>query len=78
MAWAFRVIYDELNPKPGKDPAIEEKLKALGQMLRLNLPSGQQQQILVDLPSMLATIADYDPEKFKTLFADLSHLLHGK
>ena len=47
-------------------------------MLRLKLPSGQQQQILIDLPSMLAKIADYDPEKFKKLFGELAHLLHGK
>ena len=78
MAWAFRVIYNELNPKAGTDLAIEEKLEALKQMLRLKLPSGQQQQILIDLPSMLEKIADYDPEKFKKLFGELSHLLHGK
>ncbi|HEV3446660.1 MAG TPA: multiheme c-type cytochrome [Gemmataceae bacterium] len=78
LAWAFRVLYDDLKPKPAKDALIQERLKLLNQELNLELPAGQQKQILSDLPAVLANIANYDPEKFKELFGELSRLLHEK
>ncbi|HEV3082705.1 MAG TPA: multiheme c-type cytochrome, partial [Gemmataceae bacterium] len=78
LAWAFRIVYKDLNPKPASDATIQEKLKALEQELSLKLPSGQQRQILRELPSILATIANYNPESFKKLFGELATLLEGK
>jgi hypothetical protein len=71
-------VYKDLNPKPASDATIQEKLKALEQELSLKLPSGQQRQILRELPSILATIANYNPESFKKLFGELATLLEGK
>jgi Cytochrome c554 and c-prime len=75
LAWAFRVIYSELSPKPANDMAIQDKVKVLDEELKLSLPSGQQRQILNDLSSMLAKVADYDPARFKKSFEDLARLL---
>lgn len=75
MAWAFRVIYSEWSPKPADDAKLMEKLKALNEQLKLTLPSGQEQQILVQLPLALHTISAYDPRQFQRIMAELAQLL---
>jgi hypothetical protein len=75
MAWAFRVMYSEWMPKPANDAQIAEQLKALNEQLKLTLPSGQEQQILVQLPLALQKISDYDPAPFKQRFEALAKLL---
>jgi hypothetical protein len=75
MAWAFRVIYSEWMPRPANDTQIVEQLKALNEQLKLTLPSGQEQQILMQLPIALQKISDYDPAQFKQTFEALAKLL---
>ena len=62
-------------PKPANDAQIVEQLKALNEQLKLTLPSGQEQQILVQLPLALQKISDYDPVPFKQRFEALAKLL---
>jgi hypothetical protein len=78
MAWAFRIIHEELNPKPSKDADIVKKLADLNQELKLDLPAGQEHQIVLDLPSALSRIADYNPQTFKKIFGELCALLSEK
>ncbi|HEV3119056.1 MAG TPA: hypothetical protein VGY58_18525, partial [Gemmataceae bacterium] len=78
MAWAFRIIHKELKPKPSRDADIVKKLEELNQELKLDLPEGQERQIVLDLPSALSRIADYNPQAFKRIFGELCALLSEK
>src|SRR5207249_1597110 len=78
MAWAFRVIYSEWNPRPVNDARIDEKLKLLNAQLKLKLPSGQEQQLLAQLPLALKVISNYDPIQVQQIFAELDQLLTSK
>lgn len=78
MAWAFRVIFSEWKPEPTNNAKILEKLQALEEQLKLHLPSGQEQQIMAQLPLALRKISDYDPDQFKQTFDQLARLLPPK
>jgi hypothetical protein len=78
MAWAFRIIYSELDPKPANDPKFQEKLRALDEELKLSLPSGQQHRILSELPLALQKVSNYDPGKFQQTFQELARMLPSK
>jgi hypothetical protein len=78
MAWAFEVIYSELDPKPAHDTEIQAKLKALDDELKLSLPSGQQHQILAELPPALRKISEYDPARFQQTFRELARILPAR
>jgi hypothetical protein len=75
IAWAFETIYYELDRKPVNDAAFREKFKALDKELKLALPSGQDHQILTELPQALRTIGEYDPSKFQQILQELAKLL---
>jgi hypothetical protein len=79
-AWAFAIISDELEWKPeaaGTDPrkAFEQRLKLLDEqlngMLMLALPSGQNKDILKELPGALKRQGNYDPRTFVDKFRAL-------
>ncbi|HLJ97573.1 MAG TPA: multiheme c-type cytochrome [Gemmataceae bacterium] len=78
MAWAFKTIYSELDSKRSNDSEVQAKLKALDNELKLSLPSGQEHQILAELPIALRKISDYDPSKVQHVFQDLAKLLPPK
>ncbi len=78
MAWAFKMIYSELaelDPKPANDSEIQAKLKALDAELKLSLPSGQEHQLLAELPLALQKISEYNPGKVQQIFQQLAKLL---
>ncbi len=78
MAWAFQMIYAELNPKPATDAKIQQLLKNLDADLKLDLPASQQRKILDELKVALEKIDTYGPEQFKQTFAELAKLLPAK
>lgn len=78
LAWAFRIIYSELEPKPKNDTQFQEKLRALNDELKLSLPSGQQHRILSELPLALQKISEYDPAPFQQTFQELAKMLPAK
>jgi hypothetical protein len=81
MAWAFKMIYSELAelaPKAANDSEIQAKLKALDAELKLSLPSGQEHQLLAELPLALQKISEYDPGKVQQIFQELAKLLPSK
>src|SRR5262249_12635924 len=75
LAWALRVIHEELKPKLTNEAAIANELKALNQLLRLDLPRGQEHDIMSQLPDALGRIAGYEPQVVKKHFRHLQGLL---
>lgn len=73
MAWAFRTIYHEWNPKGTE--AVTAELDALDKELKLQLPSTQDKDILKDLPIALQKRGAYDPGPFQKHFQALSKQL---
>jgi hypothetical protein len=78
LAWAFRIIYSELDPKPANDSEFRAKLRQLDEELKLSLPSGQQQSIISELPLALQKIREYDPAGFQQKFQELARILPPK
>jgi hypothetical protein len=78
IAWAFRIIYQELNPKAPADAKVPEALKALDQELHLELPSGQKYNIIEELDKTLSKIAAYDPDRFAEKLKQLATALTGE
>jgi hypothetical protein len=75
IAWAFRIIYSQLNPPPANDAAVKKKLEELDKELVLELPSRQDREILKELPHVLERIREFDPAKFHAAMNDLAELL---
>jgi hypothetical protein len=80
-AWAFVILSDELACKEGlsaddQKKAYRKRLNdvdaALEGRLMLMLPSGQNKQILADLPTSLKKMGKYDPRQFIHAFRDLA------
>lgn len=63
IAWAFRAIYAELDPKPPGDARVQEILTALDQELNLKLPSGQKTSVVDGLGAALQKVNDYQPDR---------------
>jgi hypothetical protein len=78
MAWTFKVIYGELDPKPANHAKVQETLKALGSELQLDLPSGTGKDITGTLAYSLQRLNDYQPSRVQKLFKELSELLRQK
>jgi hypothetical protein len=81
MAWAANMMYSDLaesEPKPANHSEIQAKLKALDEELKLSLPSGQEHQLLAELPLALQKIGEYNPGKVQQIFQDLAKLLPPK
>jgi Cytochrome c554 and c-prime len=74
LAWAFQVIHADLRGNAADEPAVAETIKSLNKLLKLDLPHGQEQNIMSELPDALARIADYDPRLVKKHFQRLEEL----
>ena len=72
LAWALRMIYSDLNPKPADDAKIQERLEALNRELGLSLPSGSKQSILDELPANRQKLNTYDPYRFRAILKEIS------
>lgn len=74
LAWAFRSLYAQLDPKPARDAEIEQILRGLDEQLHLSLPSGKDRQILEALPEALESAGKYDVARFEEAFGKLQTL----
>jgi hypothetical protein len=77
-AWAFRMIYADLEPKPANASEVQDRWKGLNEELQLALPAGQEHQILVELPASLRKRSEYHPAKVQQVFQELARLLPPK
>jgi len=75
VGWALRSIYAGVEPKPENDEDIQAALKLLTDMLRLDLPSGQERQITAELDIALVHLAAHEPEAFHQQIDKLGELL---
>jgi hypothetical protein len=75
-AWAFRIVYGELEPKPSAE--VTALFADLEQQLKLKLPSTRDVQILDQLPTALERISAYDPRKFTETFSKLARHVPDK
>jgi hypothetical protein len=72
IAWAFRIIYQELEPNRAKDAPIPRRLAELDAQLLLTLPRVREQSSIEStLAQRLNAIAAYDPAAFQAQFAAL-------
>ncbi len=76
IAWAFKVIYEELHPE--KTGLIFEVLKQIDAELNLTLPAGQEKEILKELKSTLEKMSAYQPDPFAKRLAELKKLLEAE
>ncbi len=77
IAWAFKSIYNQVDPRPAKAAEIDKKLDDLEKQLKLALPSTQAKEILDkdELPKVLRLIGDFDPALFKASITEIGTLL---
>jgi hypothetical protein len=72
LAWAFRVVYQDVTAMSKPDPRIEVILARLEKELSLNIPTGGEQiPIETSLKSRLGFAADYRPDRIQDLFKEL-------
>jgi hypothetical protein len=73
-AWAFIILSDELEWKQGQTgeaqkraykKRLEDVNKRLGGRLLLDLPSGQNKEIMTVLPTSLSKMGEYEPKQFR-------------
>ena len=76
IAWAFKVIHEELHPE--KTGLIFEALNQIDAELNLTLPSGQEKEILKELKSTLEKMSAYQPDPFAKRLAELKKLLEAE
>jgi hypothetical protein len=76
--WAFKIIYNELQPKPTTDMKIPGILKALDESLHLQLPAGQRYEILKELDKMLRKMGEYKANEVSERLQDISRLLKAE
>ncbi len=76
LFWAFRTIYNEIEPKAGPDTPIAKVLRRTDEELGFSLPSaGTQEKIEATLAKRLKSVTDFDPATFQARFAELTGLL---
>jgi hypothetical protein len=77
IAWAFEIIYFELEPSEEKDSqsSVGRVIKDLKAYLKLDLPAGKTVSISQQLPRSLQVLNDYEPDQFKKRFRALAPLL---
>jgi hypothetical protein len=79
IAWAFKVIYEELGDKP--DAEVKRALDSLGRQVKLDLPAGRgksEEQRENESRDGRKALNDYDPEAFMIALKDLSNRLGKK
>lgn len=76
LFWAFRTIYNEIEPQAGPDAPIAKVLRRTDEELGFSLPSaGAQELIEATLAQRLKAVTNYDPATFQARFAELTALL---
>jgi hypothetical protein len=65
IAWAFRVLQQEVGPKAKGSLEASPQWKALDKEMNLALPRGREFKILNTLPYSLDRISNYDPVMFR-------------
>ena len=75
IGWAARSMYAAFDPKPDNSNQIEAIIDDLTQLLRLDLPAGQNRSISSELPEALETLANYEPEPFRQSMERLGKLV---
>lgn len=75
LAWAFRAVYDELNPKPANDREIAATIKELIDTLKVGLTPGEQGTVIREVGARLDADEKYDPVAIARLFDRLRELL---
>lgn len=76
LYWAFRAIYNEIEPKAGSDTPIAKILQRTDEELGFSLPSaGTQEPIEATLTKRLNAINNFDPAPFQARFAELNGLI---
>jgi Cytochrome c554 and c-prime len=68
LAWTFRAIQNELNPKFAASAETAKLLKELENQLSLDLPKGQVEISKEYLKDVLEKLNDYEPERFRKSF----------
>jgi hypothetical protein len=72
IAWAFRAIYNELQPGRPTSAPIPRRLAQLDAELLLTFPAATAKPSIEEtLARRLRAVADYDPAAFKAQFAEL-------
>jgi hypothetical protein len=75
VAWAFKIMYDELEEKPETRNKIADVLALMEKQLKLKLPSGSTTNLLDDLAVGMKVRNEYDPEEFRRSLSRLADLL---
>lgn len=75
VAWAFRIIYQELEPKPAGDAQIRQALQGLDAELGLTLPSGTKTSISQQLEGWLQKVNAYRPQRVRELLGQIAAAL---
>jgi hypothetical protein len=70
-AWAFEMVYGELNSRPPQ----KGPWKDLYGLLQLDLPSGTGREILDELPEGQRKLYEYNPDKFREAMEGLKAAL---
>jgi len=68
LAWAFQVIFAEVNNQKYND--VKASNKTLNDLVKLSLPATRSQKLETDLPGAMKKRAEYDPDAFKQVFTD--------
>jgi hypothetical protein len=71
LAWAFRSIQHELDPKFAANQETAKLLDDLDEQLKLDLPRGQVEIAKGFLKEMLEKLNNYEPERFERTFEQL-------
>lgn len=75
IAWVFRSLHAQLDPRPEYDAQTREILDNLDRQLTLTLLSGKKRQIIESLPRTLDSTSNYDPAEFQSQLDELRRLL---
>ncbi len=79
LYWAYRAIYEELEPKPDPQAPVPALLSGIDAEFSFGLPSAVlREPIDKSIASRLKAGADYDPNKFMARFLKLPNQAHSK
>jgi hypothetical protein len=78
VAWAFEVIYNELNDRKKGDARVRKDFAGLDALLKLRLPKGREKIVEDELQESLERINAYNPTRFRELFSSLTSAVSKK
>ncbi len=71
VAWALKVMHEELRPSPG-DKEVQETLASLKTTLKLDLPAGRKRWIVDELKERMDVLYSFEPDPFKQALRKLA------